>query len=62
MLLRFADFGRGCVDCWMRFRMRIISMGLDDGVVAIGQRAWRLGCFALTDVRYQLFFRAGLFL
>jgi hypothetical protein len=39
--------------------MRIISMGLDDGmlVVAIGQRpVWRIGCFALTDVRYQLLF------
>lgn len=29
---------------------------------AIGQRpGWRLGCFALTDVRYQLFFCTGLF-
>jgi hypothetical protein len=40
--------------------MRIISSELDDEMQlspSIGQRpAWRLGCFALTDVRYQLFF------
>jgi hypothetical protein len=67
MLFHFTDSGSGCVDCRTRFRMRIISSELDDGMrllPSIGQRpAWRLGCFALTDVRYQLFFfRAGLFL
>jgi hypothetical protein len=41
MMLRSLDFGGGRVDCWMRFRMRVISMGLDDGmpvVAIIGQR------------------------
>jgi hypothetical protein len=60
MLFRFTDSGSGCVDCRTRFRMRIISSELDDEMQlspSIGQRpAWRLGCFALTDVRYQLFF------
>ena len=43
--------------------MRIISMGLDDGMKVVvpldNGPAWRLGCFALTDVRYQLFFSRG---
>jgi len=61
MSLAFAGFSIGCVDFRMKFRMRIISLGFTIGrwnaVVAIGQRpAWRLGCFALTDVRYQLLF------
>ena len=63
MLFRFTDSGSGCVDCRTRFRMRIISSELDDEMQlspSIGQRpAWRLGCFALTDVRYQLFFSRG---
>ena len=63
MLFRFTDSGSGCVDCRTRFRMRIISMGLDDGMKVVvpldNGPAWRLGCFALTDVRYQLFFSRG---
>jgi hypothetical protein len=38
MLLGFANFGGVCAICWMRFRMRIIPMGLIgrwDAVVAI---------------------------
>jgi hypothetical protein len=65
ILSRFDDCGDGCVDCWMRFRMRIISMGLDDGMKVVvpldNGPAWRLGCFALTDVRYQLFFFARVY-
>jgi hypothetical protein len=52
MLLHFAELIHVRVDCWMKFRMRIISTGLDDGwdaVVAIdwttASLASRLLCF-----------------
>lgn len=62
MLLGIACPASAFVDCCMGLVCGSFQWDWNDGMQlevlpAIGQRpGWRLGCFALTDVRYQLFF------